>query len=308
MSNKLLVVIAGSTGVGKTEVAIKLAQKYQTEILSADSRQVYKELNIGVGRPSQTHLESIKHHFIGHISIHQPYTAAMFATEAMAVLDGLFQSNDIVIMAGGTGLYIKALVSGFDDIPEVPKAIFNKWQTQWEAEGTGSLLSSLRKLDPVYYKTVDQSNHTRLIRALSVIESSGVPFSSFLRGRKAILPFDVLPIALTLPREELYARIDQRVVRMLESGWLEEAKNLYAYKSLQALQTVGYNELFEYFDGELSFEKAITTIQQSTRRYAKRQMTWWRNQGDWLQKHPADLDNIIDAIDQQLGSSGGSRH
>lgn len=297
MSNKLLVVIAGPTAVGKTEVAINLALHYQTEILSADSRQVYQEMNVGVGRPSQEQLNKVPHHFIGHRSIHAPYTAAMYAREALTLLEKLFEQHNIVILTGGTGLYIKALSEGFDDIPDVPVAIFNKWQKIWEKEGIESLLVKLREVDPVYLETVDQSNHTRLIRALSVAEATNSPMSSFLKGEKANLPFKVLNIALELPREELYEKIDKKVLHMMEAGWLEEANTLYPYRDLQALQTVGYKELFAHFDENIPIEQTIAAIQQATRRYAKRQLTWWRNQGAWINMAPNNTAELIQLID-----------
>ncbi len=303
MSNKLLVIIAGPTGVGKTEVAIQLAQKYRSVIISADSRQVYKELAIGVGRPSPDQLAAVKHHFVGHLTIHEPYTASRYAKEVHSALDRLFADHDVVFLAGGTGLYIKAVIEGFDDIPEVPASVFQTWLDLWKKEGTEHLWKKLNGLDPDYAKKVDASNHTRLIRALSVIDATGKTFSSFLKGKKVPLSFKVLPIALELPREELYAKIDRRVGQMIEDGWLEEAKTLYPQRQLQALQTVGYKELFSYFDGNLSIAEAIHAIQQATRRYAKRQRTWWRNQGNWITIHPTDIDHIKNLIDQKLDSN-----
>ncbi len=306
MSNKLLVIIAGSTGVGKTEVAIHLARHFKTEVLSADSRQVYREMNIGVGKPTSDQLTEVPHHFIGHISIHQPYTAAMFAKEARSTLEELFKIHDIVFLAGGTGLYIKALTEGLDEIPDVPATIFEKWKLLWEENGTDYLLSHLQERDPVYFKKVDQSNHTRLIRALSVCDSTGLPYSSFLRKEKTTLPFHVLPIALDMPRDVLYARIDKRVLQMLESGWVEEANALLPLKDLQALQTVGYKELFAHLAGESNYDNTISAIQQATRRYAKRQLTWLRNQGEWLAFHPSALSEMIDMIDQKRVSEDNS--
>jgi tRNA dimethylallyltransferase len=300
MSNKLLVVIGGPTGVGKTDMAIRLAQHYKTEIVSADSRQVYSELNIGVGRPPDAQLNAVPHHLIGHISIHQDYSVAHYTKEALQILDKLFRSHDIVILTGGTGLYVKALMEGFDDIPEVKEGITERWTSLWKQQGIDVLLKSLQELDPEYMDIVDKANARRIIRALAVSESSGKPFSSFLKGEPVKRPFNILPIVLTLPREELYARIDQRVLHMIDQGWEAEARFLYPFRHLKALDTVGYKELFDYFDGNRSLPEAITAIQQSTRRYAKRQMTWWRHQGSWHSYSPNDDLSIIKAIDLEL--------
>ena len=296
MSNKLLVVIGGPTGVGKTDVAIRVAQHYHTEIISADSRQVYKELNIGVGKPAPDILAMVPHHMIGHVSIFEDYTVAEYTNQVLPLLDQLFLAHDIVILAGGTGLYIKSIIEGFDDIPEVENEIYDKWTSFWVENGTEALADALKKSDPVYFEKVDISNPRRMIRALAVCDSTGLPFSSFLKGEKQIRPFNILPIVLELPREELYARIDQRVLNMIDQGWEEEAKSLYRNKHLKALDTVGYKELFSYLDGHLQLDEAISTIQQSTRRYAKRQLTWWRNQGHWYSFSPNDVDSIVNVI------------
>lgn len=293
MSNKVLVVIAGPTAVGKTDVAIQIAQHFRTEIISADSRQVYREMNIGVGRPTPLQLNQVKHHLIGHISIHQRYTAALFAEEARQLMAKLFEHHDVIVIAGGTGLYIKALTEGLDAIPNVPDAIFEKWNMRWKESGTEYLSKELRSKDPVYSETVDHHNPMRLIRALSVIEATGQPFSDFLKGRTTSLPCQVLNVALELPRDILYERINARVIHMMEEGWLEEALTLYPDRSLKALQTVGYKELFDHIARNLNLDEAIAAIQQSTRRYAKRQLTWWRNQGDWWYTDPSNSIEII---------------
>ena len=298
MSNKLLVVIGGPTGSGKTNLAIRLALHYHTEVVSADSRQVYAELNIGVGRPDPIQLSTVNHHLIGHTSIFTPYTAGHYTRDALAVLEDLFTSHNIVILTGGTGLYVKAIMEGFDDIPEVPDDINTRWTTYWTDNGTEGLVKRLLELDPAYYAIVDQSNPMRMIRALSVCEHTGQPFSSFLKGEKSERPFHILPIVLDLPRAVLYEKINHRVEDMIANGWLEEAKTLYLHRNLKALQTVGYKELFDHLDGLLTLPEAITAIQQSTRRYAKRQLTWWRHQGTWHSFSPEDVTTIIETIDQ----------
>lgn len=300
MSNKLLVVIGGPTGIGKTALAIRLALHYHSEVISADSRQVYAELNIGVGRPTAEELAAVPHHLIGHVHIQDHYTAGIFAKEVLALLEVLFQKHNIIFLSGGTGLYVRALMEGLDNIPEVPSDIVDRWTHIWKEEGTTALVLALKDIDPDYFNIVDHGNPMRLIRALSVTEASGKPFSSFLKGQKAERSFDVLPIVLEIPREELYEKINNRVVKMISTGWLDEVKSLLPYRDLKALQTVGYKELIDHLDGNISLEDAISAIQQSTRRYAKRQMTWWRHQGEWIPFHPKDIDSINNTIDSRL--------
>lgn len=299
MSNKLLVVIGGPTGVGKTDLAIRLAQHYHSDIISADSRQVYAELSIGVGRPTAAQLAAVRHHLIGHTSIFVPYTAGHYTKEALAVLDDLFVTHDIVFLTGGTGLYVKAIMEGFDDIPEVPDEVNERWTAHWRDNGTEELAARLMEMDPAYFAVVDQANPMRMIRALAVCEHTGLPFSSFRKGEKSIRPFQILPIVIDLPRAVLYERINQRVEDMIAKGWLEEAKALYPHRHLKALQTVGYKELFDHLEGKLTLPEAVAAIQQSTRRYAKRQLTWWRHQGSWHSFSPDDVTAMINAIDQE---------
>ena len=296
MPSKKLVVIGGPTGVGKTAVAISLAQHFATEIINADSRQVYAELNIGVGRPSPEQLKSIPHHLTGNTSIHHPYSAGQFAKDAIKIINELFGKHDHLILSGGTGLYLRALMEGMDDFPDIPQTLIDHWTREWSEKGIEHLQSTLEKLDPVYSAQVDKHNPMRLIRALSVIDFTGKPFSHFLSGKKANRDFVIIPILLELPRSELYAHINQRVLDMIDAGWLDEAKQLYPYRELKALNTVGYKELFSYLDGNLTLEDAISKIQQSTRNYAKRQLTWWRNQGTWHSFHPGDVNGIIHLI------------
>lgn len=297
MSNKLLVVIAGPTAAGKTEVAYNLAQHYHTEIVSADSRQVYLELNIGVGKPSSNQLSTVHHHLLSHTSILDHYSAGHYTTDALNITDTLFASHDIVILTGGTGLYMKSIIEGFDAMPDIPQRVTLKWTKIWEQNGTSALIEALKEMDPNYLAVVDQDNHSRLIRAVSVCDHTGRPFSSFRLGEKPDRIFKVVPIVLDLPRKELYAKIDQRVLEMIQEGWLKEAQELYPHRYLKALQTVGYKELFEVIEGKMALEEAIPLIQQSTRRYAKRQLTWFRNQGEWNWIHPESIEEIITLID-----------
>jgi tRNA dimethylallyltransferase len=299
MPAKRLIIISGPTGVGKTQVAIDLAKTLQTEIINADSRQVYAELNIGVGRPTVEQLRDVPHHLLGHISIFQPYSVGQYASEAMNIIEGLFEIHDDVIVSGGTGLYIKAITEGLDDFPEVAASINEKWTKAWKESGIDYLKEQLEIMDPGYAREVDLRNPMRLIRALSVGESTGLPFSSFLSRSQKERNFDILPILLELPRKELYQRIEERVDAMMRAGWLDEAKELYRHRELKALNTVGYKELFLYLDGMLILENTILKIKQSTRNYAKRQLTWFRNQGNWQSFHPDDIDGINQFISRQ---------
>lgn len=296
VGSPLLVVISGPTGVGKTDLAISLAQRYDTEIISADSRQVYKQLNIGVGRPSEEQLKVVPHHFIASHDVEEPFSAGQYEREALTVLDDLFKRHDIVFVVGGTGLYIRALTEGLDEFPDSSR---DKWTSIYQAQGITSLREALKKDDKEYYDQVDLDNPHRLIRALSVIDATGQPFSTYRKGQKKARSFRTLRFALVRPREELYERINSRVDGMMASGLLEEVKELYQMKSLPALQTVGYQELFEHLDGHCTLDEAVEKIKQHSRNYAKRQMTWFRNQGDWT-LIPADKssESIIKAIDR----------
>ncbi len=297
IANKVLVVLAGPTASGKTEVAIQLARHYHTEVVSADSRQVYREMNIGVNKPSEAQLASIPHHLISHTSIFDPYSAGHYITDALHVIYSLFARHDTVILSGGTGLYIKSIIDGFDAMPEVPQHVTEKWTAIWEQKGLQPLIESLQVLDPDYLTMVDQDNHSRLLRAVAVSDYSGRPFSSFRKGEKADRFFSVVPIVLDMPRKELYERIDQRVLNMIDKGWIREIEYLLPYRHLKALQTVGYTELFEVLDGKMSFDEGVKLIQQSTRRYAKRQLTWFRNQGEWNWIHPDHYQEMINLIE-----------
>jgi tRNA dimethylallyltransferase len=272
---KKLIVILGPTAVGKTAYAIQLARTLGTEIISADSRQIFKELNIGAARPSLEELSAVKHHFIGSASIHEPYSAGQYEREALTKLNELFQQYDSVVCCGGSMMYVDALLQGFDDLPS-DKTVREHWSKRFKEEGIEVLQRELEKMDPDYYTQVDIHNPHRLIRALEVCTVAGMPYSSLRKASGIQRNFTVEKIGLEMPREQLYDRINARVLRMMEEGLLEEARALYPFKQLQALNTVGYKELFDYFDGACSIEEAIQKIQQHTRNFAKRQLTWWR--------------------------------
>ena len=294
--------MAGPTAVGKTSVALQLAKLFDAEIFSADSRQLYREMSIGTAKPTDLELAEVKHHFINHISIHQKYSAGQYEQEINAELSQYFENRDVAVLSGGTGLYIKVLLEGLDELPDVAEGILEDYNHKYETLGISSLLEELKEKDLEYYSKVDKANHRRIIRALSVIASSGRPYSSFLSDdQNKELPFNVIPILLELPREELYERINNRVEVMLSQGLKEEVAQLYVYKGLQALETVGYQELFDWMDGAQSYESAISLIKQNSRRYAKRQITWFRKHGSWVTFSPNDGQKIINYVKGKLG-------
>lgn len=273
----LLLIVSGPTGSGKTELSIRLAKELDCSILSADSRQVYKEMRIGSAAPDETQLKQAPHYFIGSKHIHDSFNAGIFEQEALNTLATLFLENPIQIACGGTGLYIEALINGFDELPESDQEIRQELDSIFTHSGLEALQIELHNLDPVYYAQVDIHNPQRLIRALEVIRKTGVPYSSLRKKKIVNRDFDVVYLATDLDRETLYANINARTEKMIYQGWIKEAEELYPHRNLNALQTVGYKELFAYFDGEMNLEKSIELIQQNTRRYAKRQLTWLRN-------------------------------
>ena len=282
MEDKLLVVIGGATASGKSATCRILAKAFQSEILSADSRQLYKGMDIGTAKESPESLHEVPHHFINHLSVEQPYSAGDFEREGLKKLQILFENHSILFLCGGSSMYIKALCEGLDDFPDVPESIRNFYVDYFHSNGINALAELLAKKDPEYAQKVDLQNPHRLIRALSVQEASGRPFSSFLTVSKPQRPFQLLYFWLDVDRPLLYHRINERVDLMMKQGLLEEAKNLYHNKNLIALQTVGYQELFEYLDGHLTLVEAVDKIKQNTRRYAKRQITWRRSQSHWI--------------------------
>ena len=273
---KKLIIILGPTGVGKTERSLQLAESLHTEIISCDSRQMYREMKIGTAAPTEKELQRVPHHFIGNLSIHDYYSCGKFELEALAKCEELFQRHDTVLMVGGSMLYIDAICKGIDDIPKIDEELRRELDLRLANEGVDVLRNELKMLDPVYYRQVDPLNHKRIKHALEVCIQTGKPFSSFHTDTKKERPFDIEKIGFTRPREELYERINLRVDKMFEAGLLEEAKVLYPYKGLNSLNTVGYKELFEYFDGNWTLEYAKQMIQQNSRHYAKKQITWFK--------------------------------
>lgn len=273
---KKLIIILGPTGVGKTERSLQLAESLHTEIISCDSRQMYREMKIGTAAPTEKELQRVPHHFIGNLSIHDYYSCGKFELEALAKCEELFQRHDTVLMVGGSMLYIDAICKGIDDIPKIDEELRRELDLRLANEGVDALRNELKMLDPVYYRQVDPLNHKRIKHALEVCIQTGKPFSSFHTDTKKERPFDIEKIGFTRPREELYERINLRVDKMFEAGLLEEAKALHPYKGLNSLNTVGYKELFEYFDGNWTLEYAKQMIQQNSRHYAKKQITWFK--------------------------------
>jgi len=276
---KQLIVVLGPTAVGKTAYAIELAKSLQTEIISADSRQIFKELNIGAARPSTEELAQVPHHFIATASIHDAYSAGRFEREALTKVAELFENHNTVVCCGGSMMYIDALVNGFDDLP-TDGDVRDELSQRYKAEGIEVLQRELMRLDPEYYNQVDLQNPHRLIRALEVCVVSKSPFSELRKNAVKSRDFEVQKIGLDMERDRLYERINARVIRMMEDGLLEEARALWPNRHLQALNTVGYKELFDHFDGTCSLQEAVQKIQQHTRNFAKRQLTWWRRDGD----------------------------
>ncbi|MBP6976815.1 MAG: tRNA (adenosine(37)-N6)-dimethylallyltransferase MiaA [Bacteroidales bacterium] len=282
---RLLVILVGPTAAGKTTLAIQLAQHFRTEIISADSRQFYREMRIGTAVPSAEELALVPHHFIGHLSIHEDYNVYRYEKDVLGLLDRLFQHHETVIMTGGSGLYVRSVLRGIDDLPDPDPILRKQLTAKLLQEGISSLQAMLRELDPEYYATVDQNNPKRLLRAIEVSMITGVPFSLQRSHRPKKRDFGILQIGITLQRDSLYQRINERVDRMMENGLLEEARLLYPFRHLNALNTVGYKELFEYLSGEVNLEEAVKNIKTHTRKYAKRQLTWFRQDASihWLQ-------------------------
>lgn len=297
-----LIVIAGPTAVGKTDTAIWLAQHYGTEVVSADSRQFYREMSIGTAKPNAEELEAAKHYFINSHSITEDFTVGDYEKQALALLDKLFKTHDKVILAGGSGLYIKAVCEGFDELPDADPAIREQLNQELSEKGIAFLQEKLKAADPEYYQQVDLNNPQRIIRALQVFESTGKPFSSFRKATVNKRPFNIVKFCVNLPREMLYERINRRVDIMVERGLVEEVRSLLPYRHLNALNTVGYSELFDYFDSKTDLETAISLIKQNTRNFAKRQLTWFRKDKEMHWVAPGNINEITNIAEQQANT------
>ena len=295
-SPAILIVITGPTAVGKTSVSIELARTLSVEILSCDSRQFYKEMKIGTGRPSLNQLQLIPHHFIAHLSIHDNYNVSRFESDALQKLDQLFKTSPFALLVGGSGLYINAVCHGIDDLPDPDRALRDQLNNLYHTEGIKALQDKLWELDPIYFKHVDQSNPKRLLRAIEVCLTTGLMYSSLRKNEPKPRKFRILKIGLQRDREDLNNRINSRVDQMMEEGLLAEVKELIPFRHLNALNTVGYKELFDYFDGKYTLEQAVEKIKTHTRRFAKRQMTWFRKDQEIQWFHPDDLHKILQLI------------
>lgn len=301
MSIKRLLVIVGPTGSGKTDLSIRLARHYGAPILSTDSRQFYRGMAIGTAQPDPDQLQAAEHHFIASHDLNEDLNCGSYEMQALSCLEKLFAEHDWVIAVGGSGLYVRALCEGMDDLPQADPELREALSRRLETEGVDALAAELRTLDPAYYARVDRKNPARVMRALEVCLQTGRPYSEQRTGVRRPRPFGIVKVGVDLPREELYARIDRRVDRMVADGLEAEARALYPYRTLNALQTVGYREFFDYFDGRTSYEEAVSLIKRNSRRYAKRQLTWFRRDPEIRWFGPWDDAAIIAHADAAAG-------
>lgn len=297
---KYLVVLTGPTGIGKSSTAVSLAQHFNTIIISSDSRQIFKEMTIGTAVPNQIELATVKHHFIHSHSIFETFNASKFEVEALNIINSAFTGNNLVLLVGGSMLYIDAVCNGIDIMPDADPEIRELLKEKFENEGLESLRLQLKMLDPEYYKSVDLKNPNRIIHALEICMMTGKPFSSFRTNNKRIRPFSIIKIGLDCDRNDLHKKINSRVDQMILSGLETEARDLYKFKYLNALNTVGYRELFEFFEGRSTREEAIELIKRNTRRYARKQLTWFRNDPEMNWFEPGQTNQIINFIENKL--------
>jgi len=305
ISLKTLIIIAGPTAVGKTDLCVKIAKFLGTEVVSADSRQFYRELAIGTAKPTLEEMDGVKHHFINSHSIQDYYSVGDFERDCLAVLAEIFQKKDIAILTGGSGMFIKMITDGIDEMPEADLALRQNLALRLENEGLEVLANDLKNLDPIYYAQVDIQNTQRVLRALEVCMATGQPFSSFRKNQKVERPFKMIKIGLERPREELYARIDKRMDIMLANGLEAEAKSVIDFREHYALKTVGYREIYEQLDGEYDREEMVRLLKRNSRRYAKRQMTWFKNQDEFHWFDAKDEEGILRYIESTLTPDGG---
>lgn len=297
---KTLLVLIGPTGVGKTELSLRLAERFQTDIISSDSRQLYADLKIGTAAPTPEQLARVPHHFVGTLQLTDYYSAAQYETEVMKLLSILFQEKDIVILTGGSMMYVDAVCKGIDDIPTVDEETRTLMKQRYEEEGLDNLCAELKLLDPEYYKIVDLKNPKRVVHALEICYMTGRTYTSFRTRSAKERPFNILKIGLTRNREELYERINRRVDMMIEDGLLKEAKVVYPYKHLNSLNTVGYKEIFNYLDGEWDLSFAIEKIKQNSRIYSRKQMTWFKRDEEIVWFHPEQEKEILNYIEEKF--------
>lgn len=298
-----LIVLIGPTGVGKTELSLKIAEHCHTEIISSDSRQLYADLKIGTAAPTPEQLKRVPHHFVGTLQLTDYYSAARYEEEVMEKLKELFQTHSSVVMTGGSMMYIDAVCKGIDDIPTIDSDTRELMLKRYEKEGLEALCAELKQLDPEYYAQVDVKNPKRVIHALEICYMTGKTYTSFRTRSQKKRPFNILKIGLRREREELYERINRRVDLMMEEGLLEEAKRVYPYRSLNSLNTVGYKELFKFLDGEWELPFAIEKVKQNSRIYSRKQMTWFKRDADITWFHPDQETEIMEYISRQIGQN-----
>lgn len=301
-SKPTLIVLIGPTGIGKTDLSLNIAEHYNTEIISADSRQLYADLKIGTAAPTPEQLARVKHHFVGTLQLTDYYSAAQYEAEVMKKLDELFKKHSVIVLTGGSMMYVDAVCKGIDDIPTVDEETRKTLMQHYENVGLERLCAELKILDPEYYDIVDKKNPKRVIHALEICYMTGQTYTSFRTSQTKKRPFNIIKVGLRREREELYARINKRVDIMMEDGLLEEAKSVYQYKNLNSLNTVGYKEMFKYLDGEWELPFAIEKIKQNSRIYSRKQVTWFKRDTDITWFHPDDTDNIMSFIEERLNA------
>ena len=300
LMKKFLIVILGPTGVGKSDLSVEIASHFNSEIISADSRQFYREMKIGTAVPSEAQMRRVRHHFIRFLSVTEYFSSSLFERAVLELLPSLFKENNIAVMTGGSGMYIDAVCNGIDDIPDINPLVRDKYNLQFKTEGIESLRAELRLIDPDYYSTVDLRNHKRIIRALEIFESTGRRYSEFLTNKRAERDFIIIKIGLKRDREDLYWRINKRVDEMVSCGLEDEAGKLLDQKDLNPLKSVGYREFFDFFEGKTTREKTIELIKRNSRRYAKRQMTWWSRDREIVWFSPDNVQEIIEYINGRI--------
>ena len=297
---KTLVVILGPTGVGKTDTCIRVAKHFNVPIINADSRQIFQEIPIGTAAPTQVQQQEIKHYFVGSHHLDDYYSASMYEQDVLSLLEKLFTSQDIALMSGGSMMYIDAVCNGIDDIPTVDEQTRQWMKQRLHDEGLPALVEELRQLDPIHYEYVDKNNPRRVVHALEICHMTGKTYTSFRTNKIKDRPFQIIKIGLNLPREELYQRINQRVLNMIQEGWVEEALKVYPKRELNSLHTVGYRELFDYLDGLYTLDEAIEKIQSNTRRYMRKQLTWFKRDQKIRWFSPNNIEEIINYISKSI--------
>ena len=300
-TKRQLIVVVGPTASGKTDLSIALARHYNAPIVSTDSRQVYKGLPIGTAYPSEEQLQAVEHHFIAELELTEDFNCGQYEHRALERLDSLFKTHDTVVAVGGSGLYVRALCEGMDNLPQADAALRNTLAYRLQNEGVEALAEQLKELDPEYYNIVDRQNPARIMRALEVCLTSGQKYSELRSGERKERDFQIIKVGVTMPREQLYDRVNRRVDMMIDAGLEAEARAVLPYRHCNSLRTVGYSEMFDYFDGTTTLDQAVELIKRNTRHYAKRQLTWFRRDADVQWFNPSDREQIIKYIDSQFG-------